>query len=542
MRRRAVLRNFLLIGAGTLLQACTAPVPAAPGTASPSTQATDQPRVGGVLRLDIPTDPDTLDPHLTSNPAASRVFAYLYPQLVYQDYDKSYKPWLAEKIDVAPDNRTLTFTLRQGLKFENGDPIDSSAVKFTFDRLKQIGTRSPLYELVKGFTSIDALDARAVRITLERPQATIFHDLATAYGGMLSPRAVQAAGDSYARQPVSSGPYRLQEWRTGQEVTLQRNPDYAWPEGYYSNRGAPYVERLNYRVVPEPATARQLFEAGELDRLTLSAADATKYDQDPRFSVFKLDDAGLVYLGFNCQRAPFTDRKLREALSHAVNKGEIVRVALGGELGKVVSTPLPPSILGYDESLAQFNYAYDPDAARRLLGELGYQPGADGIAVKDGQPLRPTLYTSTDATYAKVVTLLQAQMKAVGVDLQIKTMEQGVLLQTTPKGEHDLLLLGWSWNEPDALYLFLSKSRLQSSNRVLWTNDQFEQLVTDARAEMDQPKRLQMYREAQRIVLEQAPWQPLYMTVTKVAVTSRLRNVKLHPAGAILLHDAWLAS
>jgi peptide/nickel transport system substrate-binding protein len=133
-------------------------------------------------------------------------------------------------------------------------------------------------------------------------------------------------------------------------------------------------------------------------------------------------------------------------------------------------------------------------------------------------------------------------MKAVGVDLQVKTLESGVLLQTTPKGEHDLLLLGWNWNEPDALFLFLSKSRLQSSNRALFVNDQFEQLVTDARAEMNQTKRLQMYHDAQRIVLEEAPWQPLYMSVSKVALTSRLQNVKTHPAGAVLYHDAWLAS
>jgi peptide/nickel transport system substrate-binding protein len=551
--RRRLVRQLVVFGGaaafGSLLQACAPATPAAPGGATQASAPTPAaagasggPRVGGTLRLDIPTDPDTLDPHLTSNPASSRVFAYFYPQLVYQDYDKSYKPWLAEKIDVGQDNRTLTFTLRQGLKFENGDPLDATAVKFTFDRLKQIGTKSPLFEVAKSFSAVDAVDPRTVRISLENPSATVFHDLATAYGGILSPRAVQTEGDNYARQPVTSGPYRLESWKTGQEMSLLRNAEYAWSEGYYDNRGAPYIERLNYRVVPEPATARQLFEAGELDRLTLGAADANRYDQDSRFNVFKLDDPGLVYLGFNCQKPPFDDRQMRQALSHAVNKDEIVRIALGGEIGKVVSTPLPPSVLGYDASLAQYNYTYDPAAARRLLGELGFQPGPDGVLVKNGQPLRPTLYTSTDATYAKVVTLLQAQMKAVGVDLQIKTLEVGVLLQTTPKGEHDLLLLGWSWNEPDALFLFLSKSRLQSSNRVLWVNDQFEQLVTSARAEMDQTKRLQMYHDAQRIVLEEAPWQPLYMTVTKVALTARLQNVKVHPAGAVLLHDAWLAS
>ena len=553
-RRTTLIRGLALVGGavglGTLVEACAPGVPAASPTSGSVTssapnataQSAGTPRVGGTFHLDVTTDPDTLDLHQTSNPASSTVFGYLYPQLVFQDVDKSYKPWLAEKIDVAQDNRTLTFTLRQGLKFENGDALDANAVKFTFDRLKQIGTKSPLFEVAKGFTSVDVVDQRTVRFTLDQPQATIFHDLATAYGGVLSQRAVEAAGDNYARQPVSCGAYRLESWQTGQELMLLRNPDYAWPEGYYANRGAPYIERLNFKVVPEPATARQLFEAGELDRLTLTAADATRYDQDQRFNVFKVDQAGLVYLGFNCQKPPFTDVRLRQALSHAVNKDDIVRVALGGELGKVVNTPLPPSVLGYDESLAQYGHAYDVAAARRILGEIGYQPGPDGIMAMNGQPLRPLLYTSTDATYAKIVTLLQAQMKAIGVDLQIKTLETGVLLQTTPKGEHDLLLLGWSWNEPDALFLFLSKTRLKSSNRVLYVNDQFEQLITNARAEMDPAKRLQMYHDAQQILLQDAPWQPLYMPVVKVAITSRLQNVRLHPAGALLYHDAWFSS
>jgi len=541
-----VLRGAAVVGAGLApwLGGCgtqtTGGTSGMSGNTAPAAAGT--PKVGGTLRLAVTTDPDTLDLHQTSNSASSTVFGKINaPVLVFQDFDKQYKPWLAEKIDVAPDNTTVTFTLRQGVKFTNGDPVDAAAMKYTFERLQQIGTKSTLYEVAKNFTSIEAVDARTVRIKLGTPQATLLHDLQTAYGGILSPKAVQAAGDNYGRQPVGSGPYKLESWKSGQEVILARNPDFAWPESYYKNKGAPYFERISYRVIPEAATRQQLFEAGEIDVLGLTAANANQYDNDKRFKVYKSNSASLAYLGFNCQRPPFTDRKLRQALSHAVDKNAIVKVALGGELGQAVNTPLPPSVLGYDDKLGQFNYQYDVNKAKSLLAELGYKAGSDGMLAKDGQPFKPVLYTSTDTTYSKIATILQSQFKAAGVDLQIKTLESGVLLQTTPKGEHDLLLLGWNWNEPDALFLFLSKTRLASSNRVLWVNEEFEKLITDARAEMNQDKRLKMYADAQKIVLQEAPWQPLYMPIDKTAVSARLQGVMPHPAGGLLYHDAWVA-
>lgn len=496
------------------------------------------PRPGGTLRLQLGSEPDTLDPHLTSSPAASAVLDWIQVPLFYQDDDLSYKPWLAERVEVGGDNRVLTLTLRPGVTFHDGTPLDAAAVKFTFERLQQIGAQSPLFEVVKGITAIDVLAPQTVRLSLAQPQATIFHDLGTAYAGLLSRAAVEKAGAGYGRQPVGAGPFRLQEWKPAQELSLVRYPAYAWPEPFYANRRASSFDGVTFRVIPDPAAARQALEKGDLDVLTLAPADATAYDGDPRFSVSTLGVTGIVFLGFNCQKAPFDNRTMRQALSHAVNKEEILRVALGGKLGQVLATPLPPSIGGYDASLASLNYAYDAGRTRGLLGELGYQAGSDGLFAQGGQPFRPILSTTTGSLYGRIATLLQAQFRAAGIDLQIKTLDGRSLAQSTAKGEHDLLLLGWNWDDPDALFLFLSKTRIQTTNRVHFVNDGFEQVVTDARQELDRDRRLKLYRTAQEIVLREAPWQPLYMPVTKTAVTTRLQGVRVHPSGQLLYHDA----
>ncbi len=381
VHRRAFLSGMVAggrgMGMGLVLAACTT----SPPTHVPATQKVGAPtlKVGGSFREAVTTDPDTFDPHVTSDPASSAVFANIYSTLLFQDFDKTYKPLIVDRMDVGQDNKTLTFTLRQNVKFTNGDPLDATAVKFTFDRLKQIGTKSPLFETANNFAAIDVVDPRTVRITLNSPQATIFHDLATEYAGILSPKAVNQAGERYARQPVGSGPYSLEDWKTGQEVTLVRNAGFAWPEPYYENSGAPYIERHRFRVIPEPATTQQLFDIGELDVLILSTANVGKYDQNPKVKTYKLPVSGISYVGFNCRKAPFDDRTVRQALSHAIDKDEIVRVALGGELGQVINTPLPPSVWGYDENLGQYNYRYDPEAAKLLLAQLGYRPGPDGV-------------------------------------------------------------------------------------------------------------------------------------------------------------------
>jgi peptide/nickel transport system substrate-binding protein len=532
-----MLRLIRLIPAILFIAAaCGGPAPAAsPGAATPAS------KVGGTVTLAAITDPDTLDLHKTSNSVSSAIFGWIYDQLIYQDLDNSYKGLLAESWTVSPDSKTITFKLRKGIKFTDGSPFNADAVKFTFERLQRVGSKSPIFETFKNVIKMEAPDDLTFLMTLKEPYAPIFHDLQTEYGGILSPSAVKAANDDIGRAPVGTGPYRLKEWQTGQKIVLERYPDHAWPPALFANRGAPYIQERVYKVIPDTASQLAALEAGEIDVLGLAAKDVPKYQNDPRFKIYDSLTAGLTYLGFDAKRKPFDDPKLRHALAQAVNKQEIVDVVFEGKLARVACCPIAESIQGYDPKLKEFELKFDPAKTKAELDAIGYRPGADGLRRNpDGSPFRPVLYTTNSDTHGKIATLLQAQFKAVGVDLQVKQLESGALLAATPKAEHDLYLNGYNWNEPDMFSLFLSCDRVASSNRVLYCDQRLEDLIKKGRTELDQAKRMQIYFDAQKLTLQEAPWQPLYMPIGKTAVTVKIQDLKQSASGALYWHDAWV--
>jgi len=535
-----VSRLLALIPVVLLVAACSAPVPSAPSASGSAGAAS---KIGGKVTFVATTDPDTLDPHKTSNPVSSTIFGWIYEPLVYQDLDNSYKGLLADSWTVSDDNKTITFKLRSGIKFTDGTPFNAAAVKFTYERLQNEGSKSPIQPTLKNVVSMTAKDDLTFVMQLKDPYAPIFHDLQTSYAGILSPTAVQKANDDIGRTPVGTGPYKLADWRTGQEITLARNADYAWPPALFANRGAPYFDELRYRVIPDPASQLAAFQAGEVDQLGLSAPQLPQIENDPRFKIYDSFAVGLTYLGFDAKRPPFDNPALRRALAYAVNKNEIVQGVFENKLAKVACCPIAESIQGYDPKVADAAEAkYDPAKAKSSLDALGYKAGANGVrTTPDGKPFQPVLYTTTDATLGKVATLLQAQFKAVGVDLQVKQLESGALLAATPKAEHDLYLNGYSWNEPDMYSLFLSCDRLTSSNRVLYCDPKLEDLIVKGRTTLDQAKRMQIYYDAQVYTLQQAPWQPLYMPVSKTAVRATIQGLKQGKSGGLYWHDAYIA-
>jgi len=272
---RALLR--LIPTVAFVIAACAPQATPAPPSASAAS------KVGGSVTFVATTDPDTLDLHQTSNPVSSTIFGWIYEPLVYQDLDNTYKGLLAESWTVSPDSRTITFKLRSGITFTDGTPFNADAVKFTFERLRRVGSKSPIFPTFQNVTSMEAKDATTFVMTMKDAYAPIFHDLQVSYAGILSPTAVKAANDNIGRAAVGTGPYKLKEFQTGQQITLERNADYKWPPAFYQNRGAPYIQELRYRVIAEPSTQLAALDAGEVDYLGLRAQDLAKYGSDSRF-------------------------------------------------------------------------------------------------------------------------------------------------------------------------------------------------------------------------------------------------------------------
>lgn len=497
-----------------------------------------QPASGGVLVRAMTSEPATIDPQGAPSSGLSLVLPYLFDTLVVRDTDNRLLPLLAEKWEVAADGKTITMTLRSGVTFHDGSPLTADAVSLTFERFKEKGARSPIYGGIQQISGIEAADELTVRFTFEQPAANFWSTISMPYAGILSPASMERAATDDKARLVGTGPFTLGEWLTGQSITLLRNPAYAWGPEMNENRGAPYLEKLIYKVIPDAATQLAALQAGEVDVIFVNNPDHLgKLRQDPTIRLQEAVLNSLIYLGFNTRKAPFEDPKVRQALAHAVNKDEILSLALGG-VGIPAFAPLPPTLPGFDAALAEQELGYDPARAQALLAEAGFTAGNDGAWTKDGQLLKGVLLTSNRAPNDAIAALLQSQLKAIGVPVEIQQLDSKAVMDATTAGQFDLLLWRYDWNDPDALNIYLGSDRVGSTNRVAYSNPAVDDLLTQGARALDEARRSGFYVEAQKLILADAPWQPLYVPLDVLAFSTRVEGARIGYMGRLLLNDA----
>lgn len=547
LRTLALLLLVLAIaGCGQTAQPPAAAPTEAPAAAAPTeapaaaapTEAPAAPVVGGTVRRAITAEPTSLDPHAAPGSGQNVILPYIFDTLIFRDMDNSYQPYLATSWEIAPDGKSVTFTLRDDVTFHDGTPLNAEAVVFTFNRFKAAKTSAG--EGLASMTGVEALDEYTVRFSFAEPSAVFFSMLTTPYAGIVSPGAVEAAGDAFGQQPVGSGPFKFASWQQGTEIVLERNPDYRWSPSTISNPGAPYLDQVVFKVIPDVSTQLAALQAGEVDLIFVnSPSQISKLQADPAVQLIETQLNSLIYLGFNCARAPLDQVTVRQALAHAVNKDEILQVALGGT-GQVAFAPMAPTLPGFDPSLKQYELGYDPARASALLAEAGFTPGADGTLSKDGQPLNLTLLTFARAPNEDVATLLQSQFKAIGVNVDIQQFDTPTAAKAATDGQYDLLLWRYDRNDADVLNVNLHSSRIGSSNRFGYANPQVDDLLDQAARELNEAARAQYYVEAQKLIMADAPWQPLYIPVDVLAISSKVHDFQLASMGRILLNEAQL--
>lgn len=508
------------------------PVPTVvPATPAPPTQ----------LNLAISSEPPILDPQRTSDGAAAEVFGRACETLVYQDFDLTAQPLLAESWTFAADGKAITLTLRQGITFHDGTPFNAEAVKFTFERLqKPESEESPIYGDFQGIT-ITAPAEYTVVFRFPEPRFNFLETLRNAYAVILSPTALQTNEEQFGRKPICTGPYQVQEWAATQYVLLVRNPNYAWAPAYYTNRGPAKIDQVRINFVTENDTRYLALLNGELDMLSLSTPEQVAEIQGKadQFTIYEGWVGGISFLGFNYKRPPTNEPLVRQALSHAVDKQAIVDMILPG-MAAPAFAPLAPTIFGYDPSLANFEYKYDQEKSKQLLAQAGFVDGnGDGILERDGRPLHLVLLTTDSSTYGKIFTVLQSEFKAVGVDIELRAVPTSELAKLTAAGDFGLLLYHYNWPFPDALEKFLGTERISTTNRVGYSNPVVDDLLTQAAQQPpDSPEKRALLVQAQQIILQDAPWQPLLVRKVVTAANNRVYGIKVHPSGGLLLHDA----
>lgn len=466
------------------------------------------------LRVAQGADAVSLSPHNTNDQPSARVMRQIYDTLIVQTEDLELVPGLASEWEQI-DELTWRFTIREGVTFHNGEPLTANDVKFTLDRLRDPETAAPAAFLVTFIDEITVEDEMTVTITTESPFSPMLSHLAHTATSILNERAVTEAGDDYGTEVVvGTGPFRFVSWETASQIVLERNDDW-WG-------GEVMPERVIFRPIPEGTVRAIELETGGIDiSYGVEPADFERLNANPDIQIATIETLATGYIGFNTQRAPFDNVLVRQAINHAIDTELIIDVVFEGR-GIPATGPISPQVFGANLELEQFEF--DQERARELLEEAGF---ADGFAT--------SIWTNDNPTRMQIAEIVQAQLSEIGIDVDIQVLEWGTYLENTAAGLHDMFILGWVSVTADADYglysLFHSSTFGNPGNRTFWSNERVDTLLDLARAEADPDLRFAYYQEIQEIIVEEAPWLFLNITLEDNGLRSNIEGFTPHPAG-----------
>jgi peptide/nickel transport system substrate-binding protein len=474
--------------------------------------------------IGLVAEPVTMDPPQITDLNSARVTKRIFEGLVGQELG-SYKlvPGLAQSWDISKDGLTYTFKLRGNVTFHDGTPFNAEAVKFVFER--QLNDKGPYYATgtypyVKGFlgnvAGVEVLDASTVQIKLKAPLTPFLQYLAHQSLFMFSPESLKKWGKDVVKHPVGTGPFKLETWEPGVKVVLARNDAY-WG-------GAPKIRQAIYVPIVEAQARLVALKTGDID-LTMDVPPDALDDlrRDPNIVVAESNSSAVWYVTLNTRHPILKDRRVRQALNHAVNKDAIIRDILRGTA--IVSRgPMSP-VYGafYEENTAR--YPHDLEKARALLKEAGYASGFDVtfLVPESGSGMQSPV---------EMATVIQANLAQIGVRARIQTMEWGAYLRKYLE-QPDMAEMSWnpSIGDPDhMMYMLLSSDRFPPAfNAGYYQNDRVDDLLRRGRTTIDEKARVPLYKEAQRLVVEDAPW--IFVDHGKQVIVHRKRvqGFKLHP-------------
>ena len=504
-------------------------------TATPAPEA--GPVAGGKFVYAMSFEPGSLDPHKSGD--AFTVCQFIGASLVARHPESGeYVPYLAESWTKSPDGLTYEFKLRKDVKFHDGTPLTAQDYAYTFMRAIDPATKSPTAgQTLVGLKSAEAVDDYTLRLNMAMPNSVLMDSLSnTCYLQALPKAAVEKMGDDFGRNPIGAGPFKFKEWATGDKIVLERNPDFNWGPAF-THGGAPYIDTVEFRIIPEYATRIAALESGDVDLADVETKDVKRVEDLGKYRVYKSISPGSgIHVEMNSTRPPFDDLRVRQALNYAVDRNAIVQAVSNG-LGVPLYGPLTPSTMGYWPGAQYVGYQYDVAKAKALLTEAGYKPNASGVMEKDGKPLALTLLTY--GTQGKTGEILQQQFKDIGVQVTLQNVEYGVLFQTLAGGDFDLAIDVLGWPNAGVLFVMFHSSTIGLYNRsrvtsldpaigamvVATTQEGFEKTAGDL----------------QRAIVENAYMVPLYGAADTTVISNRVQGPLSVPVARWLyLYDAYL--
>lgn len=519
-------RALLLLLMTLFLAGCgrqEAPTPAA------SAAATAIPVHGDTILQGSIGDATTFLPVLASDSASSEVNELVYNGLVRYDKNLQYQGELAESWEISPDNLVITFHLRKGVKWHDGAPFTAEDVLFTYQTYIDPKVPTAYAENYRQVDNVEIVDPLTVRVSYKKPLAQAL----ISWGVSIMPKHLLAGKEitksPLASSPIGTGPYRFVEWKRGEKIVLAANPDYF--------EGRPHIDRVVFRIIPDESTMFLELKAGGIDMMGLTPLQYARQTDTPDFAKsfgkYRYPAFAYTYLGYNLNRPLFQDKRVRQALAHAIDKREIIDGVLLG-LGQEATGPYKPGTWPHNPKVRR--YDYDPAKARELLAAAGWKDSnGDGIVDKDGQPFAFTIVTNQgNDQRSKAGEIIQRRFREVGVDVKLRVIEWASFLKEfINQGNFDATILGWTVPiDPDGYNVWhSSKTRPGELNFIGFRNAEVDALLESGRRTLDQGARKQAYGRLQEILAEEQPYTFLYVPDALPVVAARFHGIEPAPAG-----------
>lgn len=499
---------------------------------------------GGEITVGIRFDDfGTLDPHVTNLTQTAYVFGHIFEKLIYLDSDGNLLPWLATSWEPSEDYTSWTLTLREGVTFHDGTPLNAEAVAFNFDRMVAPETNSRTAgPLLGSYLRSEVVDDLTLQVFFEEPFALFSFALTSPWVAMVSPTAVETYGEDFDEYLIGTGPYEFVSQIPQVEVILEKNPDYAWGPAEFRD-GPAYLDRITFRLVLEEASRLATLETGETQII----------DEIPATRVAGIQDAGVFQVRgaarfgiarsmfLNTSLPPTDDLLVRQAMLYGTDR-EGLNAAVFRGVYPIAYQVLTPGVRFYNEAV-EAAYPYDPERAIALLEEAGWtEINGDGYRVKDGEELFVNHATFAGYVAEAPSEIIQAQLRDIGVRMDITVIGSGFIdiVSATDSPYNSSLLATYSPDPGLILDRVFHSSNMGSSNWAFFSTDKLDALLQAGLETADTEERLAIYTEVQEILQDNAVVIPLYANVNVFGLNQDVQGFRFSAYGHPELQGVWL--
>jgi peptide/nickel transport system substrate-binding protein len=444
----------------------------------------------------------------------------IYDRLIEWAGDGEFYGGLLDSWEISEDGLTWELYLKKGVKFHDGSVFNAQMLPWFFEEM----TKGPSAYMVGAVDKIEVVDDYHARMHLKHPEPNMLFNMSQSFMAIPSKEAVEKYGEDFGiKAAIGSGPYILESWSPGDKLVLKKNPDYTWGPSFLKNKGPAVIDRVVYRDIKDESTRFLELKTGKLDVLiSVPTMFIDKIEKDPKTRMVRLPGNTLYHLVMNTQSAPLDNRLVRKGIALAVDQESITKNVFANA-GQPAHTYLIDS-LPESKVPEEFKIKKDLKAANAALDEAGYKMGPDGVRIDaDGKPLNLKLWAKNESSYRRVAEVLQAQLAQVGVQTEITLLDPSTIRNEFKKGEHQLAVRSYNWENADILEWFFNSKRMGYPNAAFWHDNESDYLMQKAMTRSrTQKERIANFKEYHQYLLEQYVWAPIYLPDLLFAVGDRV--------------------